>query len=64
MTDLKDDKELLSALRRASTYRPTAEELARQRVSFILGSLGDSSGVTRDRIQEVLAEREGRKPER
>ena len=61
MTELKTKESLLSALRQASKHVPTPEELRRQRVSFIMGSLKESSGVTRAKIQEVLEEQEGRK---
>ena len=59
MTELKTDANLLRALQRASTRKPTAEELRQQRVSFIMGLLKENSGVTRSRIQEVLAKQDG-----
>jgi hypothetical protein len=61
MTELKTDASLLSALLLASSNAPTSEELQRQRVSFIMGAISDKSGVTRARVEEVLAEHEGRK---
>lgn len=61
MPELKTEQALLDALRQASSHSPTAEELQQQRVSFIMGSLKSSSSVTRDRVQKVLAEQEGRK---
>jgi len=61
MTELKTRESLLSALRVASERIPTADELRKQRVSFIIGSLKDGSPVTRARIEEVLAAQEGRK---
>jgi hypothetical protein len=60
MTDLKTSESLLSALRRAATT-PSAEEIEQQRVSFIMGSLSERSSVTRARVQEVLAQQEGKK---
>jgi hypothetical protein len=39
----------------------TADELRKQRVSFILGTLKDDSAVTRAQINSVLAEQEGKK---
>lgn len=59
MTDLKTKESTLNALRKASQYRPTAEELQKQRVSFIMGNLKKGSEVTRAKIQEVLAKQEG-----
>jgi hypothetical protein len=61
MNGLKTERSLLGALHRASTRTPTAEELRKQRVSFIMGSLKESSGVTRARVEQVLSEQEGRK---
>jgi hypothetical protein len=61
MTDLKTNESLLSALRAATTRTPTAEELNKQRVSFIIGTLKESSGVTRSKVQEVLDKQEGKR---
>lgn len=62
MTELKTEESLLHALQQASGHTPNSEELRRQRVSFIMGSVTESSGVTRARVEEVLAAQEGRKP--
>lgn len=61
MEQLKTRESLLSALRQASVRTPTAEELQKQRISFIMGSLNSESSVTRAQVEEVLAEHEGRK---
>ena len=61
MTEIKTDESLLSALRKASTRSPTAEELRRQRISFVMGSLKADSDVTRARVEELLELQEGRK---
>jgi hypothetical protein len=61
MTELKTSELLLAALEEASKRELTAEELNKQRVSFIMGSLKESSTVTRSRFEEVLAEQEGKK---
>lgn len=60
MTELKTRDDLLSALRQASTRELSARELHNQRVSFILGSLKEESGITRSRVEEVLAKQDGR----
>lgn len=59
--DIKTNESLLAALRQASSHTPTADELKEQRVSFIMGTLKEESGVTRAKIEAVLAEQEGRK---
>ena len=60
MTDLKTDHALLERLKAAASASLTAEELREQRVSFIIGSLGKDSSITRERVKEVLAEHEGK----
>lgn len=60
MTKLQTNQALLRALTKASAQPQTAAELHRQRVSYILGILKDTSGVTRERVERVLAEQEGR----
>lgn len=61
MMDLRTKDSLLKALRLASSRMPTPDELHKQRVSFIVGTLKENSGVTRERVEQVLAEHEGRK---
>lgn len=61
MTDLKTNESLLKSLRAAADRKLTAEELYKQRVSFIMGSLSDSSTVTRAQVKKALADIEGRK---
>jgi hypothetical protein len=61
MTDLKTDESLLKKLRDATTRVPTAEELEKQRVSFVMGSLGRQSTATRAQVEEMLAKQEGKK---
>ena len=61
VTKLHTDVALLRALEAASQQKPTEDELRQQRVSFIMGTLKEASGVTRSMVQNVLAEQEGRK---
>lgn len=61
MTNLKTNESTLRALERASHRTPTPDEIKRQRISFIMGSLNKDSHVTRAKIQEILAEQEGLK---
>lgn len=39
----------------------TAEEIEKQRVSFIMGMLKEDSTVTRAKVSQVLAAQQGRK---
>ena len=61
MTGMKTDESLLDALRRATAKTPSAEELEKQRISFIMGTLKPDSSVTRAKVQEILNEHEGKK---
>lgn len=61
MTDLKTKESTLQALERAARNPLTQDEIRRQRVSFIMGSLNTDSHVTRAQVQELLAEQEGMK---
>lgn len=61
MTDLQTNEALLKALRDPRSKTPTPEEMQKQRVSFIMGSLSNDSSVTRARVGEILAAQEGRK---
>lgn len=61
MRELKTRTALLAALQRASTRELSERELHNQRVSFIMGSIKEKSGITRSRVEEVLAKQDGRK---
>ena len=56
MTELKTRESLLSELREKSSVRPNRKELHNQRVSFIIGALGENSAVTREKVELALAE--------
>jgi hypothetical protein len=60
MSELKTDESLLQAVRLAAKRKLTREESHRQRVSYIIGVLGRKSGITREKIEQVLARQEGR----
>lgn len=63
MSELKTNPALLDALRKAAGRKPTASEQREQRVSYIYGSINEKSGLTKDRIREVLKQQEeGRVP--
>lgn len=63
MTDsllsLKTNPKLLEALCSAATKPMTARDLMEQRVSFVYGSMDAASGVTRDRVRQLILEQEG-----
>lgn len=63
MTDsllsLKTSPVLLEALRSVANKPMTARDLMEQRVSFVYGSIDAASGVTRDRVRQLILEQEG-----
>lgn len=60
MTNLKTKPSTIEALKRAASQPLTSEEVERQRVSFIMGTLKENSPVTRAKVEEVLARHSGR----
>ena len=58
MTNLRTESALLEALSDAAKTQVSVDELRKQRVSFIMGALGDDSSVTRARVTEILAAHE------
>jgi hypothetical protein len=59
MVELKTPPEVLEALHRSATTYLSSRELHDQRVSFIMGMLKESSNITRARVEEVIADRDG-----
>jgi hypothetical protein len=63
MTDslltLKTRPDLLAALRAVATKPMTAGDLLEQRVSFVYGSIDAASGVTRERVRQLILQQEG-----
>lgn len=56
---LKTDARLLDAVRRASERKMSSEDLLEQRISFVFGSMGNGSSMTKERVREVLLEQGG-----
>ncbi|MDX2210080.1 MAG: hypothetical protein SFV20_06945 [Sphingopyxis sp.] len=57
--NIATDASLLAKLAAASRVALTREQLRRQRVSFIYGSLPKESTITRQQIENVLSKSEG-----
>ena len=60
MTEIQTDPRLLEAILNAAKRGLSAADLTEQRVSFILGSLGKDSTITREQVEKILASRDGR----
>lgn len=61
MTKLATRQTLLDALAEAAGREPSESELRSQRVSFVMGVIGQKNDATRERVERVLAEQDGRK---
>lgn len=60
MTALKTKESTLRALKDASGRRLSSEELEKQRISFIMGSMKSDSGMTREAVERIVAEQQGK----
>jgi hypothetical protein len=58
---LRTDTALLRALKAAAGRKLSADEKHRQRVSYIMGMVKPDSGSTRARVEQTLAEQDGKK---
>ena len=54
MSNLHTPQQLLNALK-AAVKQPTPDELRDQSVSFIMGSVGMDSGITRADVEQALS---------
>ena len=58
-TAAKGDPQLLDALQRSAGRKMSPEEKRQQRVSFIMGTMGDDNTITRQEIEKILDEQDG-----
>jgi hypothetical protein len=56
---LKTNEALLKKLSSAAARQLTSGEIFEQRVSFVFGSIDSKSGITRERVRQVIREQEG-----
>jgi hypothetical protein len=59
MTQLKTKDSTLRALEDAARRRLTPDEILKQRISFVMGSLDAESPITREKVEKQLAEQRG-----
>jgi hypothetical protein len=57
--NLRTDPELLEALQKSLARKPTVKDIQEQRVSFVYGSLGSKSNMTREQVRKLLVEQDG-----
>jgi len=60
MNEFETSKRLSALIERAKNHTISSEELEKQRVSFVYGTLGRDSGATREVIERVIARQEGK----
>ena len=56
--NVKGDPQVLEALKKAATRGMTPEERHQQKVSFIVGTMGGDSTITREKVERILAEQD------
>jgi hypothetical protein len=61
MTDLHTNASLLEKIKRSASKPMTYEEIRKQKISYVMGSLKDGSSVTVSKINEVLSKHDGKK---
>lgn len=55
----RGDPKVIETLKRAAARQMSREERREQRISFIVGTMGSDSTVTREEVERVLDEQEG-----
>jgi hypothetical protein len=61
MTDLHTNEKLLSKLKASASKTLSAEDILKQRISYVMGTLKDNSSVTRAKVKDVLSMQDGKK---
>ena len=52
------DPRVLKALEKAANQQMTTQERHQQKVSFIMGTMGSDSTITREDVEKILAEQD------
>lgn len=52
--------DIIKALKQAAKIKMTAEEIHKQKISFVFGMTGDKNNITKDKIEKIVLEHEGR----
>ncbi len=56
---LTTDQALLNKLREVAAHKPSASDILEQRVSFAFSAVKPGSGVTRERVRQVIIGQDG-----
>ena len=57
--DSRGDPKVIETMKRAVARPMSREERREQRVSFIVGTMGSDSTVTREEVERILDEQDG-----
>lgn len=60
MLNLRTDPRLLDALKSASMRYPSVDQIERQRLSFVMGTLSTANHMTRQDVKKIIDLHEGR----
>ena len=60
MNALQTDSRLLAKLKESAGAPMTADEIHRQRVSYVMGTLNADSTLTREKVEALLLAKEGK----
>lgn len=61
MTDLHTNEALLLKLKASASKTLTSDDILKQRISYVMGTLKDDSPVTRAKVKAVLSMQDGKK---
>jgi SpoU rRNA methylase family enzyme len=56
---LKSNARILAAIKRAAEHKQSPQEVMEQRVSFVFGSMGRDSGVTKEQVRQAILNQAG-----
>ena len=62
MGNVETDPQLLERMRAATTNFQSNDAIFEQKTSFIQGAMSSDSDISKERVEEILARHEGRRP--
>ena len=62
MKEIRTDPDLIEALHRSAGQEMTEEEIRKQKISFIMGTLSFDSKITREEVADCIDRMAGRRP--
>lgn len=59
LSQLKTDQNLIDAMKVSASKKLNYKEMLEQRISYVYGSMGHNSTVTKDQVRHVILELQG-----